>query len=148
MQQPSSRPPDGSRDTRPTTPRLQFSRARSYQVLRTAHLERAHDFAPASILYADRRYDFDPTLAARLDLHRCGPVGLVRILLANPLVALEINEPLQLSGLPRRVGRRSRPRGGSAAASWWWAADPDRRLCDRETWTRSCSGRIGSGERG
>lgn len=82
-------------------PRLRFDRVRSYQVLRSAHLERAHDFAPASILYGVRRYDFDETLAVGLDLHRCGPLALVLALLAQPLIALEINEPLQTSGLPR-----------------------------------------------
>ena len=82
-------------------PRLRFDRARSYQVIRTAHLERAHDFAPASILYEARRYDFDESLAAGLDLHRCGPARLALTLLTQPLIALEINEPLQTSGLPR-----------------------------------------------
>ncbi len=82
-------------------PRLAFDRVRSYELVRTAHLERARDFAPASILYGGRRYDFDDELADPLDLHRCGPLGLVAILWTNRVAALEINEPLQLSGLPR-----------------------------------------------
>ncbi len=83
------------------TSRIRYDRARSYQVLRTAHLERAHDFRPASIFYGGRRYDFDDTLAAGLDLHRCGPAGLALALLRRPPAALEINEPLQTSGLLR-----------------------------------------------
>lgn len=83
---------------------LRHPRARSYTVLRTAHLERARDFRPASILYGRRRYDFDPSLAEGLDLHPTSPPAVLAALLRNPRVtAVEVNEPLQLDALPRSL---------------------------------------------
>lgn len=69
-------------------------RVRLYQLLRTAHLERAHESAPASILYTDQRYDFDERLAQDLDLVRAGTVKAAITLLRSRVEACEVNEPL------------------------------------------------------
>ncbi|MET1005199.1 MAG: glycosyltransferase [Propionibacteriaceae bacterium] len=79
--------------------RLQHRNVRAYEVLRTAHLERARTFAPASILYRTTRYDFDSTLTEGLDLVACGYSRLVVILSSNRVDRLEINEPLARGGL-------------------------------------------------
>ncbi len=74
-------------------------RVRLYQTLRTAHLERALELAPATILYRDRRYDFDEALAARLDLVRATPLRGAILLLRDRVDELEINEPLMRSAV-------------------------------------------------
>lgn len=68
---------------------------RFYQSLRSAHLERAHQFDPATILYRNRNYDFDAVLAEGLDLvqvHRTG--DLVRAIMGSRIEVVEVNEPL------------------------------------------------------
>ncbi|TFV52995.1 glycosyltransferase family 4 protein [Blastococcus sp. TF02A-35] len=70
------------------------NRARVYDSVRSAHLERAHQLAPASILYRRHRYDFDPALAEGLDLHRGGLLRTTVTLLRSRLASLEVNEPL------------------------------------------------------
>jgi glycosyltransferase involved in cell wall biosynthesis len=72
-----------------------------YESLRSAHLERAHQLAPASILGRTRRYDFDPSLAEGLDVHRVGTSGAVMTVLRSSLTAIEVNEPLMLSCVVR-----------------------------------------------
>lgn len=69
-------------------------RARLYHQIRTAHLERAAQLAPATILYANRRYDFDAQLAEGLDLVAIRGLRAVGWLLRHPVEILEINEPL------------------------------------------------------
>ncbi|WP_311135921.1 glycosyltransferase family 4 protein, partial [Clavibacter lycopersici] len=73
---------------------------RLYESLRTAHLERAHELAPASILYRVTRYDFDDRLAEGLDLVRAGRLRAGLVILRSNVRTLEVNEPLMLSSLP------------------------------------------------
>jgi glycosyltransferase involved in cell wall biosynthesis len=70
------------------------TRARLYQTLRTAHLERAHQLLPATILFQGRRYDFDEAAASGLDLVQTGPLGIGRYVFGSKISELEINEPL------------------------------------------------------
>lgn len=86
-----------------TTDTTLLRRARLYESLRTAHLERAHALPPATLLYSVTRYDFDQALAQGLSLVRCSPVGAARLLLRSDVDELEINEPLMLSSLPATV---------------------------------------------
>ena len=81
-------------------PALRSTRVRLYESLRTAHLERAHELAPASILYRVTRYDFDAELAQGLDLVRAGRIRTALVLLRSDVRALEVNEPLMTSSLP------------------------------------------------
>lgn len=76
-------------------------RARLYQTVRSAHLERAHQLAPATILYRATRYDFDRALAGGLDLVPAGPVRAAWLLARSRVRQLEVNEPLMLAGLRR-----------------------------------------------
>lgn len=76
-------------------------RARLYQTVRTAHLERARELAPATILYRATRYDFDRALARDLDLVPAGPVRAAWLLVRSGVRQLEVNEPLMLASLPR-----------------------------------------------
>lgn len=80
---------------------LVYSRARFYDQVRTAHLERAHELEPASIVYRSRRYDFDTTAAQGLDLVHAGLTRAVALALRAPLTGIEVNEPLDLASLPR-----------------------------------------------
>lgn len=81
----------------PTPARLSHPRARLYEVVRTAHLERARELAPASIVYRRRRYDFDPSVAPGVELVQAEPMAAARLLVRSGVTALEVNEPLQLS---------------------------------------------------
>lgn len=90
----------GGRGEQMTKTRMKHGRARLYQSIRTAHLERAHQLAPAAIIYRQRRYDFDADLARGLELIEAGPFKTARILAGSRLTALEVNEPLMLSSLP------------------------------------------------
>ncbi|WP_439591353.1 glycosyltransferase family 4 protein [Microbacterium sp.] len=98
--------------------RLRARRARLYESIRTAHLERARQLTPAAILYRERRYDFDPTLAEGLELVQAGPVQAALLLRRSRLDALEVNEPLMRSSIlatalaifAARALRRRRPR--------------------------------------
>lgn len=72
---------------------------RVYQVLRSAHLERAHAQTPATFLFARRRYDFDPSLAAGLDLVGGSLPARALTVLRSRIRVLEVNEPLQRDGL-------------------------------------------------
>ena len=83
------------------TSRTASSRVRLYETVRTAHLERARELTPASIVYRRRRYDFDPAVAAGLDLIEAGPVGAAVVLARSDVRELEINEPLMVSSLRR-----------------------------------------------
>lgn len=80
--------------------RLQSRRARLYESVRTAHLERAHELVPAAIVYRVRRYDFDERLAAGLEIVHAGPFRAAHLLRRSRLDSLEINEPLMASSLP------------------------------------------------
>ena len=76
-------------------------RARLYQTVRSAHLERARVLAPATILYRATRYDFDRALARDLDLVPAGPVRAAWLLARSQVRQLEVNEPLMLASLRR-----------------------------------------------
>ncbi|MDC7120074.1 glycosyltransferase family 4 protein [Cellulomonas fimi] len=85
----------------PRAGRTALPRVRLYETLRTAHLERAHELAPASIVYRRRRYDFDDALAHGLDLVEAGPARAAWVLARSDVRELEINEPLMVSSLRR-----------------------------------------------
>ncbi|RFA11087.1 hypothetical protein B7R54_04445 [Subtercola boreus] len=76
---------------------------RLYRSLRSAHLERAHLLRPATILYSEKRYDFDDALTAGLDLVEAGPLAGARLLVRSPVRTLEVNEPLMLDSLAASV---------------------------------------------
>lgn len=88
-----SDPSDNGRSPRAVLER----RVRLYRTLRTAHLERALELTPATIVYRERRYDFDDALAARLDIVQAGPLKAALLLLRDRVDELEINEPLMRS---------------------------------------------------
>jgi glycosyltransferase involved in cell wall biosynthesis len=73
---------------------------RLYESIRTAHLERAHDLSPATILYRVKRYDFAEEAAFGLQLVQASPLRAARLLARSSVHVLEINEPLMLSSLP------------------------------------------------
>ncbi|MGH1550683.1 glycosyltransferase family 4 protein [Leifsonia poae] len=70
-------------------------------MVRTAHLERAHEFSPASIVYRDTRYDYDPGLERGLDIVRAGNLGAAFLLARSHVDTLEVNEPLMISASVR-----------------------------------------------
>lgn len=76
-------------------------RARLYQTVRSAHLERAGQLAPATILHRGTRYDFDAALADGLDLVPAGPVRAAWLLARSSVRQLEVNEPLMVLSLRR-----------------------------------------------
>lgn len=80
--------------------RIHAARVRVYQTLRTAHLERAHELAPAAILFTSRRYDFDERLLAGLEVVQAGRWRSAGILARSHIRELEVNEPLMLSAAP------------------------------------------------
>ena len=75
---------------------IRAARVRVYQTLRTAHLERAHELAPAAILFVARRYDFDERLLAGLEVVQAGRWRSAGILARSRVRELEVNEPLML----------------------------------------------------
>ena len=80
----------------PDAIKIRANRARLYEQLRTAHLERAHQLDPAAILYESRRYDFDERAAEGLELHRTTAIGAVALLVRSEVQELEVNEPLNV----------------------------------------------------
>lgn len=76
-------------------------RVRLYETVRTAHLERAAQLAPATILYRAERYDFHAEAARGVPLVRTSTLGAALLLLRSPIRSIEINEPLMTSSLPR-----------------------------------------------
>jgi glycosyltransferase involved in cell wall biosynthesis len=77
------------------------NRARLYQTVRSAHLERARQLSPATIYYGGTRYDYDPELAHGLDLVPTGPVRAAWLLARSSVRWVEVNEPLMVSSLRR-----------------------------------------------
>lgn len=75
------------------------SRARLYQTVRSAHLERFRQLAPATILYSGIRYDFDSALVGDLDLVPAGAIRAAWLLARSEVRQLEINEPLMITSL-------------------------------------------------
>lgn len=75
-------------------------RARVYQTVRSAHLERFHQLEPARVFFVDRRYDFEAALLEGLDIQPCrSHWDLFRQLFRARVDRLEINEPLMIPGL-------------------------------------------------
>lgn len=72
-----------------------------YDVVRTAHLERAATLPGTEILYRVKRYDFDADAAQKVVLRRCSALGLATYALRNDIDVLEINEPLMENTAPR-----------------------------------------------
>lgn len=79
--------------------RLRATRARLYESLRSAHLERARTGTPVATVYRNRRYDFDIALAAGLEIVQASRVRAALLIARSPLQVLEINEPLMLSSI-------------------------------------------------
>lgn len=74
-----------------------------YEVVRTAHLERAAEHPGSVVLYRDTRYDFDRELAARVHLVRAGVLGAFRYGLRHRVDVLEVNEPFVVGAAPRAL---------------------------------------------
>lgn len=70
---------------------------RLYDTLRTAHLERAHRFQPATIIYRRKSYDFESQLSEGLDLIEANPLRTMILMLTSAVTICEINEPVMLS---------------------------------------------------
>jgi hypothetical protein len=75
----------------------EHAHVRLYDSIRSAHLERAAELPPATILYGTKRYDFDESLAAPLDLVQARGWRAARHLFRSRTTVLEINEPLMVS---------------------------------------------------
>jgi glycosyltransferase involved in cell wall biosynthesis len=84
-----------------------------YDNVRSAHLERAHQLAPASILYRNHRYDFDRALAEGLDLHRGGLLSSAVTVLRSGLTSVEVNEPLMRPSIARTAALVTVARGAA-----------------------------------
>lgn len=75
-----------------------------YDVARTAHFERiVRSGAPTTILYSQRRYDFDSALADRVGARRAGIVGVLWFALRHDIDVLEVAEPLLVRAAPRSL---------------------------------------------
>ncbi len=75
-------------------------RARVYENIRSAHLERFRELPPAAVLFGGRNYDFATELSSGLDLQPFGSsVDLARALWRRDIAVVEVNEPLMLSAL-------------------------------------------------
>lgn len=98
---------------RPVLVRTRHPRVRVYQQVRTAHLERAHEFVPATILFGSRRYDYDESLTPGLDLHRTGLVRTAMAIVRSDCRVVEVNEPAMRSGLLRAAIAVVAARGGA-----------------------------------
>lgn len=73
-----------------------------YDVARTAHFERIiRSGAPITVIYSQRRYDFDAALAARVGARRAGVAGAFWYTLRHDIDVLEIAEPLLVRAAPR-----------------------------------------------
>lgn len=109
--------------TAPTlNPPAALSVVQLYEVVRTAHLERAAELPGSVVLYRDTRYDFDRELAGQVRLVQAGILGAFRYGLRHRVDVLEVNEPFVVGAAPRtlallaghrlaeRWGRRPAPR--------------------------------------
>ncbi|BDV29519.1 glycosyltransferase family 4 protein [Microbacterium terricola] len=66
-----------------------------YEVVRTAHLERAAATVPRPvILYRRARYDFDEAVARTVDLRRRSLLASIAFALGRDIDVIEVNEPL------------------------------------------------------
>ena len=76
---------------------VDHDRVRLYSRIRSAHLERAAELPSATILYGEKRYDFQNSLTAGLDLVHTRGLGAAWFLLRHQVGVLEVNEPLMLA---------------------------------------------------
>lgn len=74
---------------------------RIYKTLRTAHLERALELAPADILYQDSRYDFDEGLVEQVRPQRVGDLRCAWLVARHGYEIVEINEPAAIDCVRR-----------------------------------------------
>ena len=82
-------------------PILHHQHVRLYEQVRSAHLERAHELAPAAIVYRVKRYDFDPALSDGVELAQAGTLAAARLAMRSRITRVEVDEPLYLASLPR-----------------------------------------------
>ena len=82
-------------------PILHHQHVRLYEQVRSAHLERAHELAPAAIVYRVQRYDFDPALTDGVELAQAGTLAAARLAMRSRITRVEVDEPLYLASLPR-----------------------------------------------
>lgn len=75
---------------------VERDRVRLYHQLRSAHLERAAELPPATIVYGHQRYDFEGGLASSLDLVQARGWRAAWFMLHHRIRVLEVNEPLML----------------------------------------------------
>lgn len=91
-----------------------------YEVARTAHLERIDGDDEVTLLYREKRYDFDEAVAGRAKPLRAGFISSCRFAIRNDIDIIEVNEPLVTRAAVRslafvwaarvRAKLRSRPR--------------------------------------
>lgn len=81
------------------TPGLRI--VRLYDVVRSAHLERALEHPNVTILYSRHRYDFNQDLADSSSARAAGAVAVFRYLVSRRIEVIEINEPLAYPNLAR-----------------------------------------------
>ncbi|MCR2817869.1 glycosyltransferase family 4 protein [Microbacterium sp. zg.Y1090] len=75
-----------------------------YEVVRTAHLERAVELGEGvTILYRGRRYDFDADVARGVDVLRRGLLASTRHALTHRVDVIEVNEPLVVRAATRSL---------------------------------------------
>lgn len=75
-----------------------------YDVARTAHFERIiRSGESTTVLYSQRRYDFDTALAARVGARRAGTAGAFWYTLTHDIDVLEVAEPLLVRAAPRSL---------------------------------------------
>lgn len=82
-------------------PILHHQHVRLYEQVRSAHLERARELAPAAIVYRVKRYDFDPALTDGVELAQAGTLAAARLAMRSRITRVEVDEPLYLDSLPR-----------------------------------------------
>lgn len=78
-------------------------RARIYDSIRTAHLERLLKSARAVTVHRSINYDYDPKLAARCGIVQMSRFAIFRWILRNRPRIIETNEPLQINAWPTLV---------------------------------------------
>ena len=65
-----------------------------YEVARTAHLERITGADGVTLLYREKRYDFDERVADGVRIEHAGLLGTVWYAATHPVDLVEVNEPL------------------------------------------------------
>lgn len=106
------RQPDAARQGRRDESRVEPRVLQVYKRVRTAHLERARNSRSTTIIFQDRRDDFDALTAREVDLRQAGALGTFLHALRHRYDIVEINEPLMIGtagrGLAAIMGNRLR----------------------------------------